>query len=367
MSLFQLSYKDYIKKITVENREKELLNRDDALSNIHLYPSHISDLSNSIEPIDNIVMYKKISHNKCNYDLQLLDLNSAENKHSDVYSELVGENSILIPIFKTIPTSDFLTGYYFAKLLIGQSIKSIDGCISFHFGCSDLQFITGIEKQLGKPSNKWKWFGADIKMGSPSRYLNGINKTGDLNNIDVIKSIRNQLSEVLKNKLSFYVSDVYPNLHQLYNSVIIPLVDVDKTGFSILRLPDLSSWYAINIHMINFMLLCTSHFYYVKIFHTPWGIKTRYYLILAKPKDQFTTIKYITLVKYLEELKELRKSNANKYPTLYTQSVFINDTLVEEFVVKYATVFDKLSRWENTTNPSDAVKIWFDLVMCYKV
>jgi hypothetical protein len=364
MALFQLSYKDYIRKLTIESREKELKNRDLILDDIQLYPYYINDMSSAIEPIDNVLMHKRINNVHCIYNIQLADTAQPDSKKTDDYLELTGENSILTPIFRTVITTDFLTGYYFAKLLIGQSIKSIDKAISFHFGCTDLQFITGIEKQIGKSAGRWKWFGADIKMGSPAKYLNGINKTGDLNNIDVVKSIRNQLSEVLKHKLTFYVSDVNPNLHQLYNSLIIPLMDVDKSGFSILRLPDLPNWARIHTHMINFLLLCSSHFEYVKIFNTPWGVKTKYYLIIAKPKTQFTLIKYNTLVKYLEELNELRKTSS-EYPMLYIKSVF-TDSSTEEFVANYAIMFDKLSTFTNSISPTEANRIWFDLVMVYK-
>ena len=364
MALFQLSYKDYIRKLTIESREKELKNRDSALDDIQLYPYYINDMSSAIEPIDNVLMHKRINNIHCIYKIQLQDSTQSDSKKTDDYCELTGENSILIPIFHVPITVDFLTGYYFAKLIINQTIKSIDRAVSFHFGCTDLQFITGIEKQIGKAAGRWKWFGADIKMKAPMKYLNGINKSGDLNSIDVIKSIRNQLSEVLKHKLTFYISDVNPNLHQLYNSLIIPLMDVDKSGFSILRLPDLPKWNELHTHMINFFLLCSSHFEYVKIFNTPWGVKTKYYLIIAKPKEQFSQIKYNTLVKYLEELGELRKTSS-EYPLLYMQPVF-TDPSTEPFVVKYALIYDKLSTFTNSILPTEANRIWFDLVMQYK-
>lgn len=362
MALFQLSYKDHIKKLTAESREREQKNISSSLDEIQLYRSYIYDLSTSIQPLDNVLMYKRINANRCSYSLQLLDISDCEKKHVDIYGELL---QILRPIFSTEITTNFLTGYYFAKLLIKQAVKSIDGCVSFHFGCSDLQLITGIEKQIGKSVGKWKWFGADLIMGSPVRYLNGINKTGDLNNIDVIKSIRNQLGEVLKHKLTFYISDIRPNLHQLYNSIIIPLMDVDVSGFSILRLPDLPDWHDLSTHMINFILLCTSHYTYCKIFATPWGSKTRYYLILATPKSIFTIVKYVALIKYLEVLKDMRKEGASIYPLLYSKNVFTNDLTVETFVANYIDIYHMLTKHVELITPIDANKIWFDLIMSY--
>jgi len=266
---------------------------------------------------------------------------------------------------------DYLTGYYFAKCFIKPILK-LNSCASFHFGYANSQFLPSIKKCLGKQqlANRWAWYGADISSDSqshsnsnhPSNILNGIDKSGDISNITTIKSIRNQLSLVLNDKLGFYICDIYPiNITYLFNSIVIPLMDVDKNGFSILRLPDPHTWDVYsNTTIVNFILFVISHYHIVKIFKTPWGEKARYYLIISKPKSVFTQAHYTNFIRYLEELDRVCNNNSNSMIHLYSQIVFDNDEELDQWILSLMKIRNSLITYDQQLTTTEANTIWLE-------
>jgi len=362
MASFQLSYKDYIRKLQKQNQEKIDDEKDKALNDIQLYSGDIFEITTTdITPIDIKHWYKKAFAKKHTYSLDVFsNEGNTENKQSNSYKELLGHKGWLYSVCGAKDTNhDFLTGYYFARILVAP-VKNANH-VSFHFGCSPYM-ISGIEKCLGRHA-KWKWYGADTKTlyTYKQHYLNGVSKSGDVNNLNTIKSIRNQLSEVLAHKLTFYIQDIYPTSPIcLYNSLIIPLTDVDKLGFSILRLPDPHVWDVFgSTHILNFLLFIVSQYNIVKIFKTPWSNKARYYLIFASPKEIFPLQKLTTLMKYIEDLEK----TPNVY--LYNEQLYDGNQEIESLVARLATMQEKLITQHEELPSNQANEIWLEQVMGY--
>lgn len=313
--MFQKSYKDLLKELEKKNAKEESKQKVSALEDIQLFPSYVFDISNTYsELIDCRYWYKKAFVKKHIYSIDVYNNESnKENKQENCYKELLGVNGWMAAIYNLpVVTDDYMTGYYFTKLFIAP-VKNNAIIQSLHFG-TNRQFLSGMEKCLGKKVSKWKWYGTDVYPINEykKQYINGIDKIGDVNNINTIKSIRNQLSNILVHKLSFFIQDIYPtNLVTLLNSILVPLTDVDESGFSIIRLPDPHTWDTSfdGTHILNFLLLCVTQYDLVKIFKTPWGFKAKYYIILAKPKEKLSMQKLTTLIKYIEDVTKTPNIN----------------------------------------------------------
>lgn len=267
------------------------------------------------------------------------------------YAELIGENGWLIPFTKrVVKHSDFLTGYFLAKILLRLNIE--ESIVSFHFGCSgQLPMIQGIEEFLGKKASKWQWYGADIKQYKLlSNYLNGINNAGDVSNSGSLRSIRNQLADKLQYKLSFYICDIYPaSPKHLYGSAIIALLDVDKKGFSVIRIPDPSEWCGRGI--LNFILLMCTQYETVRIFKTPWSNK--YYLIVLEPKEVFSTQKYTTILKFMDT-----ETDSN----LFNNSIMDTDQ-IRDWLSDFIKTKDKIMNTSVKLTTNEANTLWLEGVL----
>lgn len=325
---FKLTYRDYIRKFKNEQKEKNKERLD--LSNNTYFIKNIFDVTTKYDLIEREYWYKQSFIKDHYYNLDVFKSGVTENKQYNCFSELVGKNGWLAAIYKeSIITDDFLTGIYIAK----EFIRNRDQLSNwFYYGCAKTQLAKGINAELDKTATKFIKYGADIRyqhkikkikkenfdykkarqlklsaldmdlqerniITDLNNIFNGITKTGDISDINVIKSIVNQLNEI--DDLDFYICDIYPkNFVMLYNSVIIPLMNTKSKGFSIIRMIDANEWDEKETMIVNFLLFISSFFSIVKIFKTPWGNKARYYLILSD-KQKFTTSYYTNLVKYI--------------------------------------------------------------------
>lgn len=127
------------------------------------------------------------------------------------------------------------------------------------------------------------------------------------------------------------------------------------TGFSMIRLPDPHHWDKIHsTHLINAILFCVFYFNEVKIFKTPWGTKSRYYLLIASPKIFFNNINYGVLLNHI--------NNINKYPNISLfNEIDIKNT---NNLLLYISTLNKLQYQlsldiNRNMNEEDFIKLWF--------
>lgn len=344
---YKLSYADHIRKFKAERADANKRLSD--LRVIDCFPNHIFDidLPYSKTPIDKKYWYKKCFRREHEYILDVFNSDVTQNAQFDCYSELQGKDGWLSPEYDNQAiTVDFLTGYYLAKALIRVRNETVAW---FQYGCSNTQLYNGVNAHLDTNVGRFTRYGADRaltrkllqtrntfddKNARQSRLsalddnlverkvainldnvFNGVTRTGDLTNVNVLKSIRNQLNEIAQ--LGFFISDVYPtSMCMLYNSMLIPLMDVTAKGFSVIRLPDPHTWGGdmditkTNKHKLmpstsfaNFLILICSHYNVTKIFKTPWGKTPKYYLIVSD-RYSFVMSRYTTLIRYINDACE---------------------------------------------------------------
>lgn len=343
---YKLSYRDNMKKCMAQKEEADL--KISNLSEIKHYPTHIFDINLSTDTsIPKKYWYKKCFRREHEYKLDAFATDTTENLQHDCYAELHGTNGFISGHYDMDHvTTDFMTGIYIAKALIRVRNENTNW---FHYGCAHTQLSKGICTALGASAGKFSRYGADIrltkkiihhkndnfdyKISRQSRLaaldnnleerkvvtnldnvFNGTTKTGDLSDANVVKSIRNQLSEI--DQLGFVISDVYPKtMVLLYNSLVIPLMDVKASAFSVLRLPDPHIWSENATMLVNFFAFVSAYFNVKKVFKTPWGVKAKYYLIVSDRRT-FSTSDYTGYMCYL------RTACASNTPILSKKFVF---------------------------------------------
>jgi hypothetical protein len=329
---YKLSYRDHIRKFKAQKEDADIKLSD--LSDINQYSTHIFDIDINLStdaPILKKYWYKRCFHRAHEYTLDAFASDITENSQLDCYAELYGENGFISGHYDiNHVTTDFMTGVYFAKVLIRVRDEPTNW---FHYGCAHTQLSKGICTELGASACKFSRYGADsrltnriihhkndnfdYKISRQSRLaaldnnleerkvvtnldnvFNGTTKTGDLSDVNVIKSIRNQLSEI--DQLGFFIADVYPKtIILLYNSLVIPLMDVKASGFSVIRLPDPHTWSENATMLVNFFMFVSIYFNVKKVFKTPWGVKAKYYLILSD-RHTFGISDYTGYMRYLK-------------------------------------------------------------------
>jgi hypothetical protein len=386
MANYKLTYQDYIRKFKKQNKNDDEKKRD--ISVITEFSSYMFDISsNEFNPIDSLYWYKKSFISRHRYSLITHYSHQPQDQHQkfipkvnnqiDYYSELVGENGWLSSYYnKIINTADFLTGYYFAKILIRIRKGELN---SFHYGCADNQLIKGIAFQLKSYMGKWNWYGADKvmkpkinkkymdnrKITNHSNIINGITQTGDICDINVIKSLRIQIEDAVEKKLSFYIADIYPKtLKMLYNSIILAFTNVDDNGFSVIRMPDPHEWNSSNSlnAVINFIILLITQFHVVKLFKTPWFTRAKYYIILYKPKQNFPMSRYTSLIKYISSLDNDNDDNDEILP-LFNEAYFNKEEGIRQYATDLITTMNLLIDHFHTISYEEANEIWMERIM----
>ena len=149
MANYQLSYKDYIRKLqrqtSIEN--KKLL----SLKTINEYSDFLYDISDiTLDPLAHAYMFKKNNINEYKYVYSDNNIINQIKKNNDVfknsYNELTGTYGLLSVYFNIKVDDDFMTGYYIAKALIKN--RKTDIC-SFYFGYNKPNLLLGIKYQFG--------------------------------------------------------------------------------------------------------------------------------------------------------------------------------------------------------------------------
>lgn len=364
--MFQKTYKDYIKQWKKAVEEEKKLNEstiDSTLSDSP-FPEYTVRLTINQETAKECNLtkywYKQGREVKFTYELKVFE-NIPDQKQTETkntYKELVGHNGWLSSIYGATVTDDFLTGYYFAKYWL--STLSDVALTGFYFGASKRQLHNGIQYYFDSKKKKLTCYYADHQHVKPY-YLNGITKSGDLTNLDVLKSIRIQISNVTSD-LSYYICDINPKTSvHLYNSLFLALTDLSAKGIAIIRLPSPTQWSTIgNTALFNFLLLATIRFKTVHVFKTPWGLVPRYYLIASNP-TKFSSAENVTYYKYLIDLKN------NKVINFFHDMLYDDETTIGESLATHITyvnaLFDKLIKYEETINTEEANSKWLDTVL----
>jgi len=245
--------------------------------------------------------------------------------HFNFYSEYLGKNSVMNVLynFKNI-SGDFLTGIY-----IGNCYVKKDDNISFHFGYSEI--LHGINNYLGKKYNKlWDYYFADKNCSGSKKLVNGHCDSGDIENINVVLSIKNDLYKISE-KITFYTCDVYPkNIKYLYNSLLFAF---EVKNFSFIRIGNPNEW---NLEFVNFILFVMMMFKKVKIFKASWFDKPKYYLLLSEiVDDDQTQIIIMNYIKYLEYLA--RSDKCENICHLFTK----------KFITKHIQEYNNISKLKN--------------------
>jgi hypothetical protein len=319
--MFQLSYKDYIRKWKDAQADdiKDIDKTTLVLDRSQPYRDHIVNISEvGLSYLSSDYWFNKSRKHEFYLVLEKDPTESAECKQSkSLYSDLLGllpniiNRKFLDNNYKTF-TEDFLTGMFLAKLI--RTNKSRYNV--FNFGISKPQLASGIKYYMKSQNDQTVIYGADHANIKDS-YLNGVTRTGDICNLDTLKSIRLQISTTFADKLDIFVSDINPkNYKYLYNALAIGISEVAVDGFTVIRLFDLNKWQTFDeddyTNMLHFFIFVASLYETVLIFKTPWS--NRYYLILG---NLFTdNIPYAQYIKFLSE------HNIDCYARLLHDSLF---------------------------------------------
>jgi hypothetical protein len=378
--MYPRSYKEVIKKMDIINQQL----REEKQANLH-YKSYTVDLSsNELCQISNNIIYKKSFHKKHQYTISIDDtsitpISIDETKETsfpitftpstNYYSELLGTNGFLSAILdesvnaKTI-TDDFLTGYYLAKTYIDPQNVFKHRTESFHIGFANRSLVDGILayiKTHGKSTALCEQYGTDLKVNPDytDKYITGFSRNADYTNINVVRSIKNQFGEKLSDaQLSYYTCDVYPKTpQQLFSSLLIPLTSLEKTGTSMVRLPNLSAL-SDYTSIINILFLVISCFKLVHVFRTPWGIKPRYYLITSTYKNQ-------------KPLAQAIYTDIIAYISSGTNAQLFNQTIFTDNYENYSSIINMIRTFltacvppiDSITNHSEANDYFINKIM----
>lgn len=265
--------------------------------------------------------YKEPQQSKYVYDVSIEVKDLPENKKENEFADLLTDNGWIASVFDIDGvTDDFLTGYYIGH----QYLNKTSGKHNVFFaGCGRPGFIQGLAFRM--KAQKLHWYGAD-KAGQPDdAKISGVVQQGDLTKLNFIRSLGNQLDELVPNGLSLFVSDInYDNVHSLLKIITIGLNNVRDDGLSVLRIPDPHAWGKIGFaSILNLIFFILNTYNHVRVFKTPWGTKTRYYLLYSefrKVPDKngkavpfFDTKKYSDFLGYLESIESMGNEDAVHY------------------------------------------------------
>lgn len=299
MAMFQRSYQDIIRKMMKEKKKKE---GDLYNINTPYFSTYLFDISDEkISPVANRTLFKKTFAKKYKYSLSVFDNTDQVNVQENKYRELVGKNG-WVAAHADLPsiTDDFLTGYYFSKAFI----KDKKGRPIIYYGAAKANLLNGIVYEFSKHISSLVVCCIDKRnKHNNNKYMMGVTGSSDITDNNVIRSLHNKINNRYDTAGTF-ICDIYPaNIKVLYNALILAMMNIDTKGTSIIRIPDPHIWHdTCQTLLLNFFAYVISCWHNVKIFKTPWGMKTRYYLLLNKPKEQFTYIHYNAMLKYTDFL-----------------------------------------------------------------
>ena len=219
------------------------------------------------------------------------------------YNDLLGSNGYIAAVYK-VPyvDTDFLTMYYILKYNVVPTKRVYN---AFYFGCNSNQHHLAsnlfFSQAFTNIQPKYIAYGADIKNDKsnleikPLIRLQGFDQTGNISNINTIKSICNQINEEMLGAIWLYISDINPiNDNILYNQLILAM-KVEINGLIVMRLSN-----TCTIRNKIFILFCSYIFCNVKIFLTPWSHK--FYLICSVHEPIKASI-YTSYIKFLQSME----------------------------------------------------------------
>ena len=279
MSQFQKSYKDTIRNLKLEQKE-----RTPADTHIPVYK------------INKLFQTYTLNIDDTNINNEFIKLNEYQRNASDIVDfSIPREKDYYEDIIKYLPSlideqfvdNDYLTGLYFNKML---NLKNIS-CFIAGFNKDSLH--RGLSY-----NNKIKYYGCDkvYNYSNKKLYINGVARKCDVHDINSVRSINLQMGEVIPVKsLDLYICDIKAVTDQsLLCSYLIQQSFMKLKSTIILRLPE--TMYLNTLHHI--LLFFTSHYAYISIFKTPWGKIPKHYIILKDQKREIENVKYNKLITY---------------------------------------------------------------------
>lgn len=312
--------------------------------------------------------YKVACHAEHMYAIENKTENKADNavRVTDKYSDLINNwlASVIdvnkVKISQSSFNEDFLTGYLMAKLLLPSVLAN---ATSLHHGYSK-GLIHGIMSAIH--TVEWTMCHAGFAMVDHVKndnvkniiICNGMtSENGDITSLECTQSVRNQITDILQHKLAFYICDILPAKHiGLYNAFIIAVMDVSNDGFSMIRLPDLTTW--LTAELINFLLLCCVAFDNVQLFKTPWLSSKRhtnkYYVILKNKNKRFSLANYNNLLKYIEAI-------ANGSTAVYYNKYAL--PLIDDFIQAIIVKVNALIAFTDSLSVSDINALWLEKII----
>lgn len=348
---FKLSYRDYIRRL---QKSQSQHNDKHRLLCLELYLDYFFDVScDEFHPISTSLLYR---HNlRRNHDYELTDEKKFSNKKPNYYDELLDKDGVISTLLDTNNkiTDDYLTGYYLTKILPKKQNN-----IVFFYGMSNISFLQGMEQVMKESILDLEWYGTDIRNKRISKlenYVSDVNKSCDMSDHNVVKSIAMTLDNHLANKkLQFYISDVYPKDNKmLFSSIYIPMYLLHQDLVLIIRLPDCHTRF--DTDYINFMVFMMAEFSSVQIFKTPWGRKTRYYLIAKQPND--LSRKQLLMTKLYAYLKK----DPDEYKFI-NKTYFTNEEGIDLYVKQLKELREHLMKYEKIDKYL-ANEQWIDTIL----
>jgi hypothetical protein len=294
MASFQRSYKDIIRSLKKENSQTDKL---ETPINSSLLEEYVYDLSNQIQPITDVNIYKKTFAKKHNYQITakfpICKLHPIEQINTQLETTLQISDEI---------NADWHVGYYLAK----YHLDLPDVISSFHAGISKDGLIRGVYYCITQNNKKTKWqiYGCD-KNNNPvykGKYINGLTRKCDIFDANTKRSVNIQLDDKLPLKsINLYTCDVAcRSTAELIKEFLFIKEYLHSDITMILRIPDKLD----SSSFITFLLFLISYFYTVKLFKSPWS-KSHNYLILKRFKTQINQSTYMLLLNYLEQTEDI--------------------------------------------------------------
>jgi hypothetical protein len=359
MSLYQKDYKEVIRSY----KEKQLaymLSKE--IENP--FETFYVDLTSIFNPIDQQYMFKKsfVSHHT--YEMENPSTVISDKKNISSFQSLLGSDG-LIRKFQKIssnPDDDYLTGYYLGKFHIEKCVKNTGKSKriqliehnAFMFGGAKQNFLLGMSQALKDDYSKLNGYVVDLKK-IKSNKVNTFIQSLNILSVNTIKSVRIYLKENIKNPCTIYISDIYPNNVQiLWNSIVIPLTDLDQDAISVIRFPLMQDWAKYYASICNLLIFLSSQFNYLRLFKTPWSEKPRYYLIFKEQKEVFPMKKLTALLKYIEELT----TNVQ-----FISKTFFNDDDATLYLNNICEKYTELSNEKLSLGDEETNVMWLEKVM----
>jgi hypothetical protein len=190
-------------------------------------------------------------------------------------------------------TGDFLTGYFIGHLFKKNNSNPVSISPIYYIGCKKYQLIQGLRAYFDDDETL-PIYGTDAAVRNANYYecimLQGITNTGNLLDVNVLKSISNTFNSSDLH-MELFICDV-SNIAVAYSAALL-FQHCTKSSVVVMRVPAISTKSKQLLHTI------AGSFAAVALFKTPWG-PPKYYIV-AKGWQGWTKPALLNYSKYLQQ------------------------------------------------------------------